>query len=77
MEEVKSLVKRHFEKCFEEPLHNRPTLGGINFKQISNEDNILLLRPFSKEEIRAEFWSCDEEKSPGPDGFNLRFIKEC
>lgn len=29
------------------------------------------------EEVKDVIWECDGNKSPGPDGFNLKFIKEC
>lgn len=29
--EVKGIVKSHFEKCFDESNHDRPTLGGVDF----------------------------------------------
>lgn len=77
VEEVKSIVKRYFEKCFEEPIQEHPTRGAIDFKQISSGDSALLLMPFLEEEIKGEVWNCDGDKSPRPDEFNLRFIKEC
>lgn len=61
VEEVKLRVKTHFEKCFEEPHQDRPILGGLEFKQISNEDNSLLLMPFMEEENKGEIWNCDGE----------------
>jgi hypothetical protein len=41
------------------------------------EDNDLLLAPFAEDEVRDTIWSCDGNKSPGPDGFNLNFYKAC
>lgn len=63
MEGVKSTVKRHFEACFEEPINNHQTLGGINFKQISYADNVSLIMSFMEEEIKAEVWNCDDDMS--------------
>ncbi|MCH80924.1 LINE-1 reverse transcriptase like [Trifolium medium] len=35
-------------------------------------------RPFlQEEEVKDVIWSCDGNKSPGPDGFNLNFFKAC
>lgn len=31
---------------------------------------------FREEEIKAAVWDCGSEKSPGPDGFNFKFIKQ-
>lgn len=46
-------VKRQFEKCFRETMSNRPTFGGIQFKKVSHEDNVLLMELFSEVEIRT------------------------
>jgi len=35
-----------------------------------------LIKAFSVEEVRDAVWLCDGSKSPGPDGFNLFFVKE-
>lgn len=51
-------------------------LGGINFKKVSFEDNVNLMEHFIEAEIMEEVWNCDGDKSSGPDGYNLRFIKE-
>ena len=50
-------------------------LGGIEFQTLGSEENSFLVAPFSEEEIKDVVWSCDGNKCPGPDGFNLRFIK--
>lgn len=34
-------------------------------------------RPFLEEEIRQAVMGCDENKSPGPDGFSFAIYKEC
>ncbi|XP_057808482.1 uncharacterized protein LOC131022959 [Salvia miltiorrhiza] len=33
--------------------------------------------PFTEEEIRTAVWNCEGGKSPGPDGFNFNFFKNC
>jgi hypothetical protein len=77
VQEIKQEVKDHFSKQFTEEWSNRPFLEGINFSSLSAEDNAFLLEPFLEEEIRETIWSCDGNKSPGPDGFNLNFLKAC
>ncbi|PNX81845.1 cysteine-rich receptor-like protein kinase [Trifolium pratense] len=77
VENVKLEVKNYFTRNFTEDWHNRPFVNGINFNELSTEDNVLLLQPFSEEEVREVIWSCDGNKSPGPDGFNFNFLKEC
>ena len=74
--EVKDRVRAHFMSSFVEPLTDRPSLNGLVFNQISLEANVSLTLPFEEDEIKEGIWSCDGDKSPGPDGFNLRFFKE-
>lgn len=45
--------------------------------KISDDENNMLIAPFSIEEIKEVIWECDGRKSPGPDGFNFNFIKNC
>ncbi|CAJ2637710.1 unnamed protein product [Trifolium pratense] len=75
--EIKEEVKDHFFRHFTEEWHSRPFLQGIDFNTLSSEDNSFLLEPFGEEEVRDTVWSCDGNKSPGPDGFNLNFLKAC
>jgi hypothetical protein len=77
VDEIKSELKDHFSQHFTEEWSNRPFLQGIDFNTLSVDDNALLLAPFDEEEVRETIWSCDGNKSPGPDGFNLNFFKAC
>jgi len=51
-------------------------LNGISFKSIDQQQNQLLVGCFSEEEIKRAVWECGNEKSPGPDGLNFKFIKQ-
>ncbi|GAU22344.1 hypothetical protein TSUD_106720 [Trifolium subterraneum] len=62
---IKNEVKDHFSKHFSEEWNSRPFLQGINFNMLSDEDNGLLLEPFTGEEVKEIIWSCDSNKSPG------------
>jgi hypothetical protein len=77
VEEIKNEAKDHFSKHFTEEWMSRPFLQGIEFNSLSAEENESLLAPFDEEEVRETIWSCDGNKSPGPDGFNLNFFKAC
>ncbi|GKV07422.1 hypothetical protein SLEP1_g19203 [Rubroshorea leprosula] len=48
--QIKEEVVKYFKKMFTEEKWNRPKLDGINFKQISQTDNELLMAPFTEEE---------------------------
>ncbi|RDX70989.1 hypothetical protein CR513_49709, partial [Mucuna pruriens] len=56
---------------------DRPILEGTHFRQVSYEDNLMLIAPFSLEEIQEAVWSCEGNKSPRLDGFNFHFFKSC
>ncbi|GAU49942.1 hypothetical protein TSUD_408370 [Trifolium subterraneum] len=75
--EIKEEVRDHYSKHFVEEWSNKTFLQGINFNTLSADDNTSFLQPFVEEEVRDIIWSCDGNKSPGPDGFNLNFFKAC
>ncbi|MCH91947.1 LINE-1 reverse transcriptase like, partial [Trifolium medium] len=77
VESIKKEVKDHFANFFSEEWDNRPFLNGISFNSISAADNAILTEPFTEEEVKEIIWSCDGNKSPGPDGFNFNFLKSC
>jgi hypothetical protein len=75
--EIKGFVNDFFAKFFSERWDHRPNLNGIQFQSLSTKDNILLTAPFTVEEVKAVIWSSDGNRSPGPDGFNFKFLKVC
>ena len=64
-----------FENRYKEALRDRPTLDGVQFRSLREDDKVLLDRKFDLEEIREAVWECEGNKNPGPDGFNFTFIK--
>ncbi|GKV44689.1 hypothetical protein SLEP1_g51849 [Rubroshorea leprosula] len=72
---MKEEIASFFEKMFTEEWRERPTLEGVQFNQISMEQNVSLIAPFSESEIKAAIWECECSKAPGPDGFNFGFVK--
>lgn len=73
---VKKEVKKFFESKFSESSDVCPNLDGVPFSRITERDNVCLTAKFEIEEIKEAVWDCDGSKSPGPDGYNFRFIKE-
>ncbi|KAK2665491.1 hypothetical protein Ddye_004065 [Dipteronia dyeriana] len=47
----------------------------MNFKRVSDRENALLEADFSLDEVTYAVSNYDGNKAPGPDGFNLNFIK--
>lgn len=75
--DVKIGIFEHFWCNFRKDFWRRPTIEpDFTRKRISDQDNALLISPFSEEEIKEAVWSCESAKSPGPDGFNFGFFKE-
>jgi ribonuclease HI/exonuclease III len=79
--QVKDAAEAHFRNLYREStqsseeetadfLSNIPSL-------ISLEDNAILCRPTTEEEIINVVWSMDADKAPGPDGFTIHFYKTC
>lgn len=46
-----------------------------NDKSLTLERASWIVRPFSLEEIKEAVFSLPKDKSPGPDGFNMAFVK--
>jgi len=69
-------VVEYFKKQVEEDTWERPTLDGVPFASLSEEENIFLIAPFTLVEIEMVVKASDGNKSPGPDGFNFAFFKE-
>ena len=73
---VKEAVRVFFQQRFHEPEPSRPTLDGIRFQSINQQQNDMLVGRFQEEEVREAIWDCGSDKSPGPDGLNFKFIKK-
>ena len=65
----------HFSSRFHEEKPDRPKFLSSLFRQLRCDDVTLLESCFTMEEIKAAVWDCCSSKSPGPDGFNFKFIK--
>ena len=74
--EVRREVVDYFRRHVGEVVRDRPSLDGVPFDWLTEEDNIFLEENFTSEEIEGVVKESDGNKSPGPDGFNFAFIKE-
>lgn len=45
--------------------------------RLEEDDREGLIRRFNEEKVKEAIWECDDNKSPGPYGYNLDFYKEC
>lgn len=69
-------AKRLFENRFKATTDFGVRLDEVEFEKLTLEDNLALIADFSEEEIKEVVWLWEGSKSPGPDGFNLNFIKK-
>ncbi|XP_076947481.1 uncharacterized protein LOC143619430 [Bidens hawaiensis] len=73
---VKKEVLSHFWNRFNEPIINRPKMYNRGFHRLSVEQADALVTHFSASEIKVAVWECGDNKAPGPDGLNFKFIKK-
>jgi hypothetical protein len=45
--------------------------------QVSQEENDLIIRPFTHDEVREAIFQMEHNKAPGPNGFSAEFYQVC
>uniref|UniRef100_A0A251UDF3 Putative RNA-directed DNA polymerase, eukaryota, Reverse transcriptase zinc-binding domain protein n=1 Tax=Helianthus annuus TaxID=4232 RepID=A0A251UDF3_HELAN len=73
--QVKLEVLKFFRNRFSEVVVNRPDWVSHGLRQLSDTEKESLVMPFSLSEIKCALKECGDDKAPGPDGFNFKFIK--
>ncbi|XP_071687207.1 uncharacterized protein [Rutidosis leptorrhynchoides] len=71
---IKEAAASHFQTLFSEVGNERPSLDGLSYMSISEQEATDLELPFSEAEVRESVNCCGSSKAPGPDGFNLGFF---
>ncbi|KAK3200499.1 hypothetical protein Dsin_023914 [Dipteronia sinensis] len=72
---VRNGALEYFQDKFKKVPWRRPKLVNLDLKVILVEDRKLLEVDFEEEEVWNALCSCNGNKAPGPDGFNINFIK--
>ncbi|XP_058741684.1 uncharacterized protein LOC131614074 [Vicia villosa] len=72
---IKEEIRGYFQNFFKEEDFARPVPEGLCFKRLEESEVVWLERDFSEVEIKEAVWSCDGDKSPGPDGYSMDFFK--
>ncbi|KAK2654193.1 hypothetical protein Ddye_014049 [Dipteronia dyeriana] len=75
-EEIRYEVTNFFSKLFQNVGWKCPTITGLPLKKLLCLENAFWEDKFSKDEVLEALHSCDGNKAPGPDGFNIKFIKD-
>jgi len=71
---VRNLI-RYFKDRFSELDICKVRLDKVRFTQIDMEDNKLLVKRLSEEEVKEAVWDCDGNKISRPDGFTSTSLK--
>ncbi|KAI3815121.1 hypothetical protein L1987_14777 [Smallanthus sonchifolius] len=72
---LKDHIRDYFAERFREPFSLRPQLVCHGIAKLDGREAAKLEEGFSTEEIKRVIWECGDDRAPGPDGFNFRFIK--
>lgn len=72
---IKLAILNHYKRFFTRADKQRPKLRCNNLQKLSRGEAAVLESPFTEEEIWEVLRSCDGNRAPGPDGFNLNFFK--
>ena len=77
-EEIKEEATRHFKDLFTaQPISEDANLLQLIPRAVNYKDNESLKQPITMEEIKLAVDSMEEDKAPGPNGYNINFIKIC
>ena len=77
-EDIKAEATRHFSDLFTaQPVTEDVDLLNLIPSAVKNIDNESLKQPITMEEIKLVVDSMEEDRAPGPDGYNVNFIKIC
>ena len=71
--DVRSQLVLFYQALFEENEVWRPTMDGLDFACIREEERVSLEKEFSKEEVIQVLREREGDKAIGPDGFTMVF----
>ena len=55
----------------------RPTIDGLDFACLDEDERYSLEREFEKEEILEALMEAEGDKAPRPNGFTMAFFQKC
>ncbi|CAN0825908.1 Transposon TX1 uncharacterized 149 kDa protein [Linum grandiflorum] len=74
--EMVAMVHTYFTELFQEGACEWQEVVDCVRGRVTEEDNQVLLKRFTDEEIRVAMFSMNPDKAPGPDGFNPGFYQK-
>ena len=73
---VQAQVVQFYQNLYTETNMWRPTVDGLDFACIGEDERMSLKREFSKEEVTQVLMEMGGDKAPGPDGFTMAFFSK-
>ena len=73
---VQAQVVQFYQNLYTETDMWRPTVDGLDFACIGEDERMSLKREFSKEEVTQVLMEMGGDKAPGPDGFTMAFFSK-
>lgn len=80
MERAEDVVKEltdFYENLYREYSSWQCSFEGLEWNPIQEDRVVWLERPIEENEVREAIFSCDINKSPGPNGFSMGFYQRC
>ena len=75
-DEVQSKVVHFYQSLYTESDTWRPSMDGLEFASIEEDEHLELESDFSKEEVVKVLFEMEDDKAPGPDGFTMAFFSK-
>lgn len=73
--EIQEVIESYFTQLFSSTNMNGSLSGRDTVKQVSDEDNVELVKDVTEVEVKEAVFSMHPDKSPGPDGLNPAFFQ--
>ena len=75
-EEVRSKVVNFYQRLYIESVTWRPSMDGLEFASIEEDEQLELESDFSKEEVVKVLHEMEGDKAPGLDGFTMALFSK-
>ena len=75
--DVRSQLVLFYQGLYEETELGCPTMDGLDFACIVEEERLTLEKEFTKEEVIQVLREMEGDKAPGPNGFTMAFFHNC
>ena len=74
---VRSQLVLFYQGLYKETKVGRPTMDGLEFACIEEDERLSLEKEFTKKEVIQVLREMEGDKAPGPDGFTIAFFHKC